>query len=128
MLKPRKSGELILLFEVQILGRAIMKGQIPVLVYGHVPDDLATEYWDIRGWTWHHVLIDGPIAPLVRFLNINGVRTLASCCGHERERGYVSIAEWSVAKAESLGYAVAAAPDGWAWAVREGHEEDQDRS
>ena len=99
----------------------MIKQQTPVLVYGHIPDDLNTEYWDICGWTWHKVQVDTSIAALVQFLNINGVRTLASCCGHGREQGDVSIAEWSVSKAQSLGFDVGRGADGWPWAVREGH-------
>ncbi|GAG14464.1 unnamed protein product, partial [marine sediment metagenome] len=76
-----------------------------------------TEYWDISGWAWHKVGVDVQVAPLIQFLNINGVRTLASCCGHGKEEGHVSIVEWSIPKAQSLGYEVGPAPDGWPWAV-----------
>jgi hypothetical protein len=94
-----------------------MKSNAAVLVYGHEPDDVNHPYWDIQSWSWHIALVDAPIAPLVHFLNVNGVRTLASCCGHNKERGHVSIVEWSVPKALSLGLEVGRAPDGWSWAV-----------
>jgi len=89
-----------------------------IWVYGHVTNDLSTEYWDRGGWIWHKVPVDSCIASLVQYLNMCGVYTLACCCGHGENRPEIAIIEEVVAKAQELGYNVDVGNDGWPYTIR----------
>ena len=93
------------------------EGTKPVRVFGHVADDLDTEYWDRDGWVWHDVLVDACVAGVVEALNGRSIYTLASCCGHGGKGG-IAILEEDVGQAVGMGYEVGVGPDGWPWAVQ----------
>ena len=50
--------------------------------------------------------VDACLAPLVKFLNDNGVQTWGSCCGHGKNRGSISIDESSIRRVLELGFSV----------------------
>ena len=103
------------------LGRSWIKnGQIRmckeiklIWVYGHIPNDLTSEFWDRRGWAWHQVPVDICIANIVQILNGLGIFTLASCCGHLKQKGEISILEEGIDTARKLGYKIKKGSDGW---------------
>jgi len=89
----------------------------PVRVFGHVANDLDTEYWDRAGWVWHEVQVDGCVAGIVEELNEQAIYTLASCCGHG-DKGGIAILEEDASRVAGMGYGVGVGPDGWPWAVQ----------
>lgn len=55
---------------------------------------------------WQQIKVDCCLVPLITTLHSQGIRTLGSCCGHDRHCGGIVIDNHSVAKAIQSGYRV----------------------
>lgn len=73
-------------------------GEYKNRVYIKMPDDWKTKRKN------RYFFIDACIAPEIIYLIINGVRTIASCCGHDQLQPTVCVDKKSISLMRGMGY------------------------